>query len=851
MSNVEFSHDVCSVLCFFGNFIICSLFFSVEDALNVLQNLVARFDGRQLVPDPMKSPAGMEHAQYANSVKQHRHLSLKLTSKIPLTSDEMGALPMLSPKTPFVGELEYPPFTTSMVEDTNMVQAMEALQVYAQQPATQMPPTPDVYILQHSQMAGGGNSAQTVSPHVQPPHPLAMLPHNMMPVTSSVMPVANPMMPVTSSMMPVSSPGSYIDAENTYSSQLQCALLHSPDGTVIPEAQFSDSYPMDKNASFYPSADPFRATQNLYDAQHSGENVSAGWFAPQPEIGETQQYIAVSQAEQTVAADAGQNVSADAADANKASRPSKKIFRTKAYSLNPEEREALENLIEDVIIGGVDNEVMTSDESDSESDDESCVKAQGENKDKDNTGSDGLPKVYPAQLKVAVKHMKNLPPRFLKKIHAAPKTVGVDGLELAFETRKLEEREELRVIAEKEKNTKLEGQKRDIKKKIRNMLDGLDSYVEEHVVLVDEDCSKTDESVETITSEPSTEVPVSAPPDTDSGGGRKAPTGGSSPMLGTSAQRIVLKPNVINCSDLERELLGDSQHAEKKSTFSVDAPEFVPRAFTPISQPPQSCVSPAQGVHPPATTSPYRISVPGHNSPQQFSSQLHLSRAQVNGPVHNSPGPAYMIPKVTYPVSTPATVVGMRFQQYPPAPTYNAAAMQQFTPVLQPSFVPPGFGIQDLGANHTGQGVFPVYVSPQCKPPVNPYIAHLSPRSSPKAVRRVIDPNVIRSMGMQPILIQRPMPHLSPNSNARPGDPSYNPQYSASLANMYRHLSPHSSPKVQRRGAGDGEGEKAVAGLRHKIYGLISSGKKVMVILRGLPGSGKTTLARSVVCLLV
>ena len=790
------------------------------------------------MPEPMKSPAAMDRGQYVQSAMhsnaQQHHLSLKLTSKIPLTSDDTGALPMLSPKTPFVGELEYPPFTTAVVQDTSVVQAMEALQMYAQQPAAQMPPTPDVYILQHSQMAGGGHNAQAVSPQAQVLHPLTMQPQNMMPVSSPLMPVSSPLMPISSPGMPVSSPHSYVNAEPTYSSQMQCALLQSPDGNVIHEAQFSGSYPMDKNASFYPSADPFRATQNLYDAQHSDGNVSAGWFVPSSESSEVQ-YVAMSESEQTKAVDVVQNVSTEATNV-KANRPSKKVFRTKAYSLNPEEREALENLIEDVIIGGVDNEVMTSDESDSDSDDELGVKAQNETKEgngsKDNTGSDGLPKVYPAQLKVAVKHMKNLPPRFLKKIHAAPKTAGGDGVDLAFEVKRSEEREEMRMVAEREKSSKMEGQKRDIKKKIRNMLDGLDSYVEEHVVLVDEDCCKTNDSVDAVTSEPSVEVPVSAPPpvtQAESTGGRKVPTGGSSPMLGMSAQRIVLKPNVINCSDLERELLGES-HAEKKSTFSVDAPEFVPRAFTPISQPPPACVSLAQGLCPPVTTSPYRGSIPGHNSPQPFGSQLHL-----NGLVPHRPqsAAAYMIPKA-YPVSTPATVVGMQLQHH----NYNVAAMPQFNPILQPSFVPRGFGIQDPGASRAGQGIYPLYVAPQCKP-VASYISHLSPHSSPKVTRRVMDPNLIPGMSMQPILI-RPMPHLSPNSNARPGDPSFNSMYTA---NMYRHLSPHSSPKVRRRGAGDSDGA-AVAGVKHKIMGLIASGKKVMIILRGLPGSGKSTLAR-------
>ena len=825
-----------------------------------LGHLVAKFDERGSVPQPTRMP---EPAQYAHGIMQssarHHNLSLKLSSKIPLSTGDVATIPMLSPKTPHVNELEYSPFAGNLIQDSNlsMGQAMEALQLYAQQPAAQLPPTPDVYILQHGQFTAGAAGAHNVSPHMQTPHPLTMPPPNMMPVTSPVMPVSNPMMhvtspmnpvmshmnpvishmnPVTGSMMPVTSP---LSAENMYSLQMQCARLTSPDSAVTMvtnEAQFPGNYHMDKNASFYPSADPFRATQNLYDVPHSGENVSAGWFAPPPDIGE---YAATPQTEQTVAVDSADNVPIESVEAAKANRTAKKIFRTKAYSLNPEEREALENLIEDVIIGGVDNEVMTSDDSDTESDSDPCIKVGSENKDGSEIADrEGLPKVYPAQLKVAVKHMKNLPPRFLKKIHAAPKIEGTDDVDMGFEVRSPEEKSELRTMErEREKNIKVEGQKRDIKKKIRNMLQGLDSYVEENVVLVEEEFVETSDSVDVVAEEPPEEVPpVSlAPvlPDTE----RKVPTRDSSPMLGAPAQRIVLKPNVINCSDLERELLGEPSHAERKSTFSIDAPEFVPRSFTPIAT--QCCASPVPvACPPPQTTSPYRASGHGHNSPQPFvSSQLHLSHSQINGPVQRrSPTPAYMLPKVAYPVSTPATVVRMRFPQYPP-PTYNAAAIPQFNPILQPSFVPPGFGMQDLGA---AQGMYPVYMSPQVKP-VNPYV--LSPHSSPKAMHRVIDPNVIHGMPMQPILIPQHVPRLSPN--AQLGDPNYNALYTAGLANMYRHLSPHSSPKVRRSGATDGDVDRsAVAALKLKVHGLIASGQKVMIIMRGLPGSGKSFLAR-------
>ena len=128
----------------------------------------------------------------------------------------------------------------------------------------------------------------------------------------------------------------------------------------------------------------------------------------------------------------------------------KRHGRKATMSLNPEDREALEDLVENVVIGGMSDE-STSSENEHDDDVKSASESTSDEKvrspevvsdgsdtkrtltksnskekllkqspkdssKKDPKLADPNQKVYPPQLKVAVKHMKNLPPRFLRKI---------------------------------------------------------------------------------------------------------------------------------------------------------------------------------------------------------------------------------------------------------------------------------------------------------------------------------------------------------------------------------------------------------------------------------------------------
>ena len=94
------------------------------------------------------------------------------------------------------------------------------------------------------------------------------------------------------------------------------------------------------------------------------------------------------------------------------SENSSQRLRKYNMSLNATERESLEKLIEEVIIGGVDQGFVDSEGTSSEDETGDSKKVK---KDSDSSGKETSKpkegKLYGSQMKVAAKHMKNLPPR--------------------------------------------------------------------------------------------------------------------------------------------------------------------------------------------------------------------------------------------------------------------------------------------------------------------------------------------------------------------------------------------------------------------------------------------------------
>lgn len=190
--------------------------------------------------------------------------------------------------------------------------------------------------------------------------------------------------------------------------------------------------------------------------------------------------------------------------------------RKKTLSLNPEEREALENLIEEVIIDGG----MGDSESASSDDEENTRDGSGKNKSDAvlNTNAVGeandskaltafkiSKKFYPGQLKVALKHMTDLPPRFSRKLKKAEKYLEMNAVQKNTSVSaiiKEEDEEEVlsfnmasnpsnviqdnqvpsispkQIVNDKVKTQKEKMQK-DLKKTIRSLLTDLDQYVDE------------------------------------------------------------------------------------------------------------------------------------------------------------------------------------------------------------------------------------------------------------------------------------------------------------------------------------------------------------------------------------
>lgn len=198
--------------------------------------------------------------------------------------------------------------------------------------------------------------------------------------------------------------------------------------------------------------------------------------------------------------------------------------RKKTLSLNPEEREALENLIEEVIMGGVgegviDSDVSSSDEEDEFEDAELPASAESSVPGSSMPVTVGDParqdpfvkggkKFYPGQLKVALKHMHDLPPRFVRKLAKAQQYLDAGGgvyLKPVVSVGRIEEEEEVAAHSrddsnptvstagaampaasalerDRDKTTRVKEHKlKDAKKVIRTLLTDRDQYIDETV----------------------------------------------------------------------------------------------------------------------------------------------------------------------------------------------------------------------------------------------------------------------------------------------------------------------------------------------------------------------------------
>lgn len=664
--------------------------------------------------------------------------------------------------------------------------------------------------------------------------------------------------------------------------------------------------------------------------------------------------------------------------------------RQKTLSLNPDEREALETLIEDVIIEGVD--MTDSDDSEEGSDEKedkpekvsvlsSPTEDQDEGvfamKEETKTGKpvvkytkpgEGKPakpgesKVYPAQLKVAVKHMKNLPPRFLRKLQVANKDGDGDKKDPKVkgnpETKSPEkEKEDAEVtdpiLIANQARVEIKGKakedaKMEAKKQIRDLLVGYDQYASledspsaensenthhplEGVVTPEaEQLSPRNSLPETVQNDlhslqalrealPETvTITSSLSPDqnltqTDANlayishrdGSQQmydAPQHGNiHPLNRAPLPPMLLTANAVNCDDLERELLKgsdsgnsntsgytpppniqrmsnvSSQRAEhtlqelmgmgsaekKPMQFSVDAPEFVPRSYTPsgVGQqgifPPEYEMSPPVSVMPPPTSSPFQslmgqvsphvsstmspavqqlgteqlVASFGRSSPVTGTQSFMIPKMPTNAPPppHPTvpPPPPGVLPTYRYPV--PSGPFAPSFQpQYPmPAPFLQQAGYTPWAthdnkvpPQNIQKHIPPPYGFSQKPSHHMHSGN---------SPKLRERHMHQMMNSRPNSAPNSTSPHLVRhAHNHQPASHQPPPAHVqspAPSHVAQMGPPPRSANHSSMMpACMGRALSPRVANQL--------------------VGSLMQEGKRVMVILRGCPGSGKSTLAQ-------
>lgn len=497
--------------------------------------------------------------------------------------------------------------------------------------------------------------------------------------------------------------------------------------------------------------------------------------------------------------------------------------RKPAISLDPAERESLEQLIEEVIIGGVGEDIM-GDDSSASSDEETDKSTKKEKKDG---------KQHPSHLKVAAKHMKNLPPRFLRRLQVAQKQgeIRLDTQPEGMQQLNLEPEEE---EEEEEKETQLEKDQKkfDAKKpkKKGNLLESLDSYFDDFVSeekqngkARSQEMGGVDPAYTTMGSQHLPEPAVTN-------------TGWSDGNVMSSASVL---PSAMTCEDLERELVGPNGQPmmphtqslmmagqptiiDKKIQFSVNAPEFVPRTFAPITtvmstltnESPNRIGSPAFM----KPTSPFHVPM-GRMSPQMpLQGQVVQLNSQGGPSPSASPGPpTFLIPKVQPPAQ--GSIQPVPF--YPPAgfpfrPNYPPPGPQGQYPPPRP-FLPPGASppwAGDKGQRHHkyhGKERWPgQQLSPGSR---HPELPDHYPKNIPNAQRLKSDLNGAPSPPMKLQSIDLADKILDSSNNLAYQDPAI----------IETKLQP-----------------------KEMLKRYLEDGKKVMVLLRGCPGSGKSTLARYV-----
>ncbi len=949
-------------------------------------------------PLPMNNPSMMMNIP-GQGHQQGESLPLNIRSRLPLVPQQPASvemeIPMLSPRTPSISHLDFPSFGQENASKTSIQSALEALDSISYANRTSMDYMPQSYTRTDSTYGNIGNNEMfDLGSNDYQGHLYGNNGGNKLPSPSQTGQNIHQLFEQSSYQSQFNAMGG-LNNLNMPSRQSQDSSFLVPSsiqkgGPVSPEYNISDVYnrqvgnngaatsnmgsdmmgnifgpPTTLDQSLAPSRSPninvhgnvpnqISPNATAFNSSQVDDGFSFHTQHPaQRDLLSTQSSDVVASKPPTVPK------SAPTKSANGESQPRRKThgFRKPAISLDPQERESLEKLIEEVIIGGVGEDIMQDEDTTSSEDEEVTEvmaseipetaeaketkikgskemkafdgKTEGKGKKGKKNGKDETSgKAHPSHLKVAAKHMKNLPPRFLRRLQVAQKQgeIKVDGTienlaqlglippdQLDEEEKEPEPEQEV----EKERDKKKTEQPKKVKKK-KNLLESLNPYFDDMTIEDDEENISVNE-VANLEETPENLVPYEECVDfasyTDIGGSTQqsgllhTPEKGGSALLETSplaglpnrtspkpnrqqqqvlmnSPNIILRQAAVNCQDLERELMkqgghgredtgryaepprpqrlagagvgqmlgvdaGSNENLDRWSQFSVDAPEFVPRSFTPIN-PAQTAASSAEILTEPALQSrlntvqpfPMKAGSPFQAlqpplvsvSPQVVPPQV--TAAQLASQSRHSPSPTFLIPKVSSQTVNPVAHAAMQAHpnigvipypypvaSFPYPPTY---AQVQYRP---PPFIPPG------GAATAYPNIWSTDSKAEMKAGTRPAQPQAYAYGTKVQQQHVWQQNV---HGMPPR--SSPVSHAMMGGQGSPGIRRRDQKYGE-------------GQKPRNNPSGDGRDVNSMlqshpvmtdsdVHSKERISIMLREGKKVLILMRGPPGSGKSTLAR-------
>lgn len=425
---------------------------------------------------------------------------------------------------------------------------------------------------------------------------------------------------------------------------------------------------------------------------------------------------------------------------------SDKSRRKHNVSLDPQERESLEKLIEEVITLGSDQVISAGNtsSSDGENEDGRLDSKDGQRRSGKKDKGAALAKQYQSQMKVAMKHMKNLPPRFVKKLEVAKQySPESEGERVKDVSGRISDKSDESPPQHVPSPNTIHKSK--FEKRRKERLAGIDQFLDEGLALHASD-DRLPNSTASLLQNLLTDKVSSLP--------------------SSERNSRANSPHISQNDDFDEPTTFTM--AEDKTTFSITAPEFVPRTATPVCT---SAIAGGVGVATPASLHPQPFPTGPATKRGMSASHVEFARlSPVAGPIAGRVSP-----------HASSHFTATLLTAYPPTAPFSAP-IRPAPYIPASSYARPSFTNTTTNSIHAASSQFP-------------WNALSAP--TPKLNHR--------------LLPTRSFPDLLPPVIAT--------------------VSYERSPDVAK-----------VIVARYQAQNLL-----VMVILRGCPGSGKTTLAQQIV----